>query len=542
MRYISALITIILLLVAGGVTCDLGQPGAKPDIEVQYPVSHLIPTIGSIHKSNVTQDRMTCFGNRDFQEPSYKDTFVCLLPFPSLLSKYYSQCDSIWGSRSVLVSVEGSVEFLQVPRLPQEANEVVLRGKRWLELQSLTGNAEQREIKHIPAEPFFLCARSIHWTGSNSSFQIEFRPVYLRGRDFSLCAQKILLHLLLVAAVSSIWLLPYIGSFVLCVFAYTYGMHRFMVLLAFSSSVVCFTPLMLTSRNRQLARVYISYFFGRRQARETRESIRERLPLFQALFFSCALMCTGSAGSYIMYSYMGVGREARNMLIQTTMGVSAGWFVFVLCRSFENFFHQWSWLVLTACLLQFLEPHLNPKCYSEAIVAVTLITIAFDRLLVPHIKLNQNVTKVRALLGVDSQLSLSRENSAKLQTELFSPVRAAKRSFTEGSGATDRLLKVGSSSKAERADDGLPSEDSDTVKSYSAESHHLSPTGQTSSAAAPSSLHSLTPSPSPNPSMMNITVNIQVERGADEQALVRVVRAAVTKAVEDALKPNDGPR
>ena len=508
----------------------------KPEIDVKYPVSHLIPTIGSHHKSELTQDSMVCFGNRDFQKPSYKDTFMCMLPLPEMLLRY-AQCDSIWGSRSVVVTVHGRVEFLQVPRLPQEADEVELRGKRWLNLQSLTAETEQREIKHIPAEPFYLCARSIDWRGGNSSFQMEFRPVYLRKRDFNLCTQKILLHLLLVAAVSSLWFVPYIASFVLCVFAYTHGMHRFMVALGFSSAVVCFAPLMLTTRNRQQARLYIDYFFGRRQARETRESIRERLPLFQALFFSCALMCTGSTGSYIIYSYCGVTRDLRDMLIRTTMGVSTGWFVFVLCRSFESFFHQWSWLVLTACLLQFLEPHLNPKCYMEAVVAVVIMTLAFDRLAVPHFKLNQNISKVRSLLGMDSHLSLASGSTKKLQ-ELFSPVRAKKQGsrnssicLLEGSGswakkglgstnATQPQIDI-SDSKDDSPDDWLPSEELEDTEGNGFARNLDDP--------SPSSL-------SASSGRMNITVNVQVERSTDEKSLVRIVRAAVKKAVEEALE------
>ena len=172
-----------------------------------------------------------------------------------------------------MVTVTGSVEFLQLPRLPEEATPetvtrtplhlaVPLRARRWLELQSVDSALQQREVKYIAAEPFYLCARSIDWAGADSSFSMDFRPVYLRVGDAAVCSKKILLHVLLVLAVSSLWLLPYIAAFVTCVGTFNVGMHRFGIAIFLSSAVVCLAPLMLTQKNRRRAVLFFAYFFA----------------------------------------------------------------------------------------------------------------------------------------------------------------------------------------------------------------------------------------------------------------------------------------
>lgn len=71
--------------------------------------------------------------------------------------------------------------------------------------------------------------------------------------------------------------------------------------------------------------------------------IRQRTPLFQALFFSSALMCIGTASSYAVYYYFGsvVDREIRNALLKLTISMAVSWFTFFLCRSFERFCRDW---------------------------------------------------------------------------------------------------------------------------------------------------------------------------------------------------------
>lgn len=490
----------LLLLLAGKFAEGFDS---KHEIQLfNYNVTYTLPTMGTHHSATVTRDELTCFGNWDLIEPSYLDTLVCMLPLPEVLHSFF-QCSTIWGSRGVVVNVTGSVEFLQVKRFPSEASEEPLYATRWLEMQSLFDDAEQREIKHVSAQPFYLCARSIDWKGRDSSFQIEFRPVYLRARDSTKCGQKLLMHLLLIVAVSSLWLLPYIAAFVFSVYTYTHGMHRFMMALAFSVVVVCLAPLMFTKRNKHKARMYIDYFFNRRNIRETSEFMQEGLPLFQALFFSSALMCTGCAGAHIIYSYLGVNREVRNSIIQVAMGLSMGWFVFVLCRSFERFFQSWSWLALTACLLQFMAPHLNPQCWDEAVVVVLFITAIVKYALVPQFNLHENLDKVRNLLGMGG-VSVSGSHRS---VALFSPPR--KRHSRSGSRDSRDLEMIDAAANA--ALDPVTSSD---------ENYDSADAKGAGSAKE----------------LINITVNVQVERGANERMLVRSVREAVEKAVSEAIR------
>ena len=55
-----------------------------------------------------------------------------------------------------------------------------------------------------------------------------------------------------------------------------------------------------------------SYFFTRVQAEETKQVIRQRYPVFQAIYFSSVLICSGVITIHFLYSYVGVmSREAR---------------------------------------------------------------------------------------------------------------------------------------------------------------------------------------------------------------------------------------
>jgi len=408
----------------------------KLDIELHYPMQHMVPAFSRNFVANVTSDKLTCFGNHDYIEPAYRQTLMCMLPLPTQLASKYFECDNVWGSRVVVVNVRGSVEFIKLSNLPEESPQGgQFQGTRWLELQSVSVHTEQREIKTIPAEPFYLCARSIDWAGNNSSFQIDFRPAYQRSSDRFLCSRKIILHVILVLAVSSMWLLPYIASFVTCTAVFILGIDRFFAALVFSALIVCLAPLMLTKKNRRLARLFWIYFFGRRQP-DREEIIRKKeLPLFQAAFFSCALMCTGSAASYIIYSYFGVDREARNHLISLTMGMSAGWFVFVLCRSFEVFFSKWSWVMLTLFLAQFMDPHINPSSQEEAAVAVLVITLACNKLLVPSLNLHENLCR----WGIGIQDENNENPMTSFQDETSNKEQSSNTLHNEGESECEKV-------------------------------------------------------------------------------------------------------
>ena len=80
--------------------------------------------------------------------------------------------------------------------------------------------------------------------------------------------------------------------------------------------------------------------------------VRQRLPVFQALFFSSAVVCLGSATAYITFTYCGVSRETRNTFLRVTVGIASSWFVFFLCRSYERFCRHWMWVPMAVGLAQ----------------------------------------------------------------------------------------------------------------------------------------------------------------------------------------------
>ena len=130
-------------------------------------------------------------------------------------------------------------------------------------------------------------------------------------------------------------------------------------LLMFSSLVVCIAPFLATKKNRSLYRLYLNYFFTRHEESKVSQKhpstfrditnlflqaiIRLRAPLFQALFFSSAFICAGSAFSYAVYYYFGslVDRELKNTMLKVTISIGVSWFAFFLCRSFERFCRDW---------------------------------------------------------------------------------------------------------------------------------------------------------------------------------------------------------
>ena len=342
-------------------------------VHISYPVD-LLGLGSDTYSGNLTQDKLTCFGNRDYGVPTYRETILCMLRIPMGLD-----CNSIWGSRSVLVEAIGSVEILKLNRLPAGSvfNEYIsLNATRWLELPSTSSTIFQREIKHVPAEPIYLCARSNDWTGASASFSITFRPAFVRERDRQLCHSKTLIHVLLVIAMSSAWLLPYLVAAVVATLSFNHGIKIMLAILFFSCSILTLAPFMLTKKNRHVARLYLKYFFTRIQAEETRMVIRQRLPVFQALFFSSALVCLGSAIAYITFTFCGVSRESRNTLLRITVGLASSWFVFFLCRSYERFCRHWMWVPMAVGLTQVLDLHLNPLSRDEAVVSALLISLA----------------------------------------------------------------------------------------------------------------------------------------------------------------------
>ena len=369
-------------------------------IRLEYPIRYLIPTTGTFFAANVSNDKLHCFGNIDYSEPSYRQVFLCMIPFSDILFGYFIQCDSIFSSRSVTINVEGSVEFIKVNKLPTET---VIRslsisnnnkqsllniddvekktismsklenisGLRW---QQISPTSTSQDVVHIAAEPLYLCARSNDWTRHLSTFRMDFRPVYERLNDKFNCTMKTVIHLFVVVLSSSAPLLPYIASIFVSILTYYFVMNKFILYLVFSFVVILFTPFMFLKDNQRMAKLYIKYFFDRKQAQETKNVIRERLPLFQSIYFSSLLVFIGSLSTFCISYMLNIDREIRNAIIKFLISIASSWFTFFFCRSFDRFFRKWSWIILSISLVQHLDKHLNPMSKDEAIVAILLIT------------------------------------------------------------------------------------------------------------------------------------------------------------------------
>lgn len=361
-------------------------------VHFNYPTELLSPPYGSTFSANVTQDKLVCFGNEDYPTPTYLETLYCMFPYLSITP---SKCYSVWGSRSVELELAGHVEFLKMPRLPREtvvvdlpisgAHTVELSATRWQQYSTFHGEQEfHREIIQIPAEPIHLCARSADWQGRPAHFTLKFRQAFLRTRDKRSSNAQTLLHIALVAGAMSTWFIPYFTAVMAARLAYEHGAKVMLTLFLISSSVVCLTPWMLTKHNRQLARHYFNYFFTRMQANDTRQQIKKRLPVFQALFFSSLLIVLGFTVSYLAYYNGLLGRESRNVCFKYTLSAAISWFVFSLCRSFERFFRDWLWIAMSVSLANDLGPHLNPLCHNEVVFATMLMSQCV-RLLLPRV-------------------------------------------------------------------------------------------------------------------------------------------------------------
>jgi hypothetical protein len=405
-------------------------PAKVRKVHVSYPVELLPPIVSEHFEGYVSQNKLTCFSNRDFKPPTYLNTLSCMLT-AYFDSNNNIRCNSIWGSRSVVVEVNGSVEFLKLAKLPRESNLYTdtndLHTTRWLELNSFVSSSASyldslKDIKLVPCEPVYLCARSNDWNGRDSSFNIHFRPGYIRLKDKDLIFSKCLMHLSLVFFVSSVWLLPYIAAFIVGTVTYKYAITYLVLFALFSLLVVCLTPFMLTKRNRHFARHYIKYFFTRIHAEETREIIKKRIIVFQAVYFSSVMVCIGLAGSQILYSYCGVDRNMKNVLIKICVGMAASWLTFSLCRSFERFCRDWSWIVLCIGLAQLLDKHLNPAARDEVFVVILLVSFitkaSLNRLL-------KNYDWIKIAWFPYSQLRIL-SSSRSLMTKLHQALKSRK--------------------------------------------------------------------------------------------------------------------
>ena len=291
----------------------------------------------------------------------------------------------LFGSRTVRIGSEVSTEIYRVNKLPEDRSRVTpLAVSRWLQLHVPEG-FRSFEKTH-PAEPLFLCARSNEWRLANieGRLSVEFLQADMRTRDMTAVRILLSLHLGVMVLISSPASIPYLAAIGACWTVYHRGLHHFILIVLLSSFIVLLTPLMLLRKNRIAIYHYILVNFGKSHLSDTEKILREKLPLFQAMYLASVVVCLGSALAVGCFKYLGVDRESRNTLIKLTLGLAASLLTFFVCQSLDRFCSQWSWLLLAVGLAKTLERHLNPMSRDKALI-VSIILSFILKLTLPFI-------------------------------------------------------------------------------------------------------------------------------------------------------------
>lgn len=354
------------------------------EVLLQYPVRALFPEKVQDYSANATKDVLVCFQNHEYPVPNIFEAAACLLPTAT-------NCYSVFGSRTLVISHEGDLEFLKVLKFPPDIffsleEPISLVVTRWMEFEDQKDNwvdsswinKGKKHMTQIFVEPMTLCARATNLFGNESSFQASFRHAYLRERDRRAVWETLMYHCLLLTIATSVQLLPYLVAFIVAIYAFLHGLKIVIILLGTGTAILCLTPLMLTHKNRQLAMAYLRYYFSQSQAIEAKQLIRKKKPLFQAIFFSSLLLCAGSAAIYLMYHYTSMDRELRNLMLRINIGISLSWLAFFFCRSFEMIFSQWSWVIMSYMASKYMEKHMNPLARVKMHGVVTILSGIFS--------------------------------------------------------------------------------------------------------------------------------------------------------------------
>lgn len=392
--------------------------GKVSNTHLHYPMKFVKLDGLQYYYGNLTSNELTCFENDEFSSKSYLNNLLCL----TYLSPW-SSCTSLWGSRSVMLKVFGSAEFVKLFALPNTlgVGYNTLRVSNWMNLKNID-HESSKEFQQIPAEPIVICGRNNHPATNISSVEISLRHTYIRDRDRRSFFDALFYHIVLIFASSSMWLLPYILAVAVAIFSYTHGIKVLMMLLMGSLIIVSLFPIMLMKKNRDLMKLYIRYFFSRRLADETKQLIKLQRPLFQALYFSCFLLHVGSISSYLVYHYVGIDRELRNTCLKFTIGIAASWFTFFVCRAFERFLCNWIWVALSMEMSRISYMHINPFCRYEVSAFCFLVSLMVALLssrimrteLLQHIS-RETLYSMQYMLGI---ITLKKEKKVKSNTNL----------------------------------------------------------------------------------------------------------------------------
>jgi hypothetical protein len=242
---------------------------------VQYPVKLLPPVTGHSFSSNISHlDGLLCFGNQDYRPATYLESLYCIIGLDRLYDQLYS-CHSLWGSRSVSISVEGSVEFLQTSQLPRESDQM-LNVTHWLHLSSNSyysphhrhqhrhqQPATTQEIKLVDADLFYLCARCNDWQReTTATFSLKLRPAFTRAKARGVCFRKMIFGGLYLLGLSIPGLSPLLKAGWATHYVFLHGLNVFILLTVMSLATLLTTPFVLTKKNRSSVRRAYKHFFS----------------------------------------------------------------------------------------------------------------------------------------------------------------------------------------------------------------------------------------------------------------------------------------
>lgn len=228
---------------------------------VNYPVKLLQPVTGTSFSGDVDKHYLTCFGNQDYRPATFLEGIYCMSGATWIYPLY--SCQSLWGSRSVSVSVDGSVEIFRMEKLPRESSHTYLNASHWLHLDSKRGTYSH-EIVNVEATPVYLCVRSNDWQDqhNHSRFALHFRSAYIRGRDRTACIRKMLSEASFLLGMSVSWLCPLLKAYWAATFSYQYGLNIFIAIVSLSVTTLLLTPFVLTRKNREIARYSYKLYFS----------------------------------------------------------------------------------------------------------------------------------------------------------------------------------------------------------------------------------------------------------------------------------------
>ena len=298
--------------------------------ELSYAVSLLPPVTGKYFSGTVTKDQLLCFGNLDYHEDTYLESFLCLLQW-SYDSELSSQsCFALWGTRSVVVEVDGSIEFIRLKKLPRESGEDDKRrlvAEHWLFLSNAFENKPARETVRVDAEPIYICARSNMWGEINetSSFNLQFRKAYVRSSDRKNVLKQLLLQSLFAFGTSLPLVSPILGSITVGNAFYIHGLKYFIVISTSCALFLLSAPVILTRKSRRTTRAAFQLLHI---STDEVEDITHRVwLLYQSFYLSSLIVCLGSVSAYLLFSVLGIERELRNNMIR----VSCNYFHCLLC-------------------------------------------------------------------------------------------------------------------------------------------------------------------------------------------------------------------